>query len=161
MIEFVRAVAWPSVVLIGLYLFYPHVDTILNSFARRADQIDGIKLGSLEINVKASNLPTASKRLAVAISALDKDKIQTLISLSSEINYCGLAGEPSSDDFSRSRQAMLWGIENAALITLVRSAETDNCKAPLTAKLTALGEEAREFIFALIGAQVQGAAVTK
>ena len=93
-------------VLIGIFLFYPHVDAILHSIARRADQIDSVKLGSLEINVKASALPTASKRLAEAMAKLDKDKIQSLMSMNVSLMHCGLADQSSLDNFTRNRQAI-------------------------------------------------------
>ncbi|RXT18781.1 hypothetical protein B5P46_28240 [Rhizobium leguminosarum] len=153
-IDLTKSALWPALAFTMLIVFYEPVLTILDALSRRANQIESLKLGALEINIKLSNLPSASPHVAEAITGLDAVSIETLLSKdpNSATGYCDLFGKRNEG-----RLAAVRKLEAAKLFVAKPKDGTTWCGPGLDLTLTELGKQSQDFIFKLIASQIGAA----
>lgn len=146
LIDLVKAALWPAVAAVTLLLFYAPVTVIMESLARRADQINVIKLGAMEINVSASSLPKASSEVASILSKLNDEGLRVLLGSQEEIRYCTADEDPKTEELMQSLVAAGTGV--------LSTEEHPDCENYYFIKLSAGGRDAKEFVFDLLSSQI-------
>ena len=81
LIDLAKAAIWPAVVLLILYLFYSPIRRTLDAVAQQhPDDTQTIKLGGLEINVRARDLPVPKPEVADVLKLTDAALVAELFS---------------------------------------------------------------------------------
>jgi hypothetical protein len=78
-VSLIKAGMWPTVVLISLWLFYSPIHKTLDSLATRSNSIQTLKLGSLELDIKPSDLPLPAADVTKTLKRLDRATILELL----------------------------------------------------------------------------------
>jgi hypothetical protein len=152
-VELVKAAMWPIVVLVILVLFYTPLHRTLQSLADRSDDIQTIKLGSLELNIRARDLPTPSSDVAKAVVEMDGPSITELL------NYRGSRGGPcfAANETLDTRLLTFKKLEKLGLITFKKAvANSVVCPNPYELSVTPLGQQTADFILGVISTAVSG-----
>jgi hypothetical protein len=154
--ELVKATLWPFVALLALIMFFGPVHSVLTSLARRADQIQVFKLGYLELNIKASDLPKATKKTAEALAQFDEEMVRRLIFVPSTSPYFGSCHRRDIESSVIEKRAL----EKLALLNQVKLAKVESppadCPEYYSGELTKDGIETRDFLFKFISTQLKG-----
>src|ERR1700720_1376543 len=79
--ELIKALAWPLVALLTLFLFYSPIQTTLTAISNQSNDIEYIKLGGIELKVRASDLPPSSQKVGSSIVGLSKVEIVMLLEI--------------------------------------------------------------------------------
>lgn len=153
-LDFVKALLWPCVAFIALMIFYAPVNNIVLSVSKRADQIDVIKLGSLELNIAKSELPKAQEDVAKVLTDLDEEAIRLLMVTGPDIptQIC-----LSKDEMNPTVQTIAAQLLEARGAYDVNESRSDSCEKGLTLRLTSTGKAARNFVFKLVTGQFKSA----
>jgi hypothetical protein len=157
LLDFLKGILWPAVVLFAILVFYSPIHAVLSSVASRANDIQTVKLGYLELQIKASDLPRASKRVADALQKFDGEMVRRLIWLPPtqvEFGHCYVPGNASSEN----EKTALLKLEALQQVTINRGPKVvdpaPGCKEYWDGKLTQDGIDTREFLFGLLQAQI-------
>jgi hypothetical protein len=156
MLELIKAALWPAIALVAIILFYSPIRAVLDNISSRANEIEKIRLGSLELSVKVADLPTADPATARAIVKLDNDTLIELFSLSQS----GVGGSCYNETpINKSpRYTTDKTLSELSLITWTAgSGSSNDCKRPYDIKLTDLGLNVRDYLLSLLTAQVRKA----
>ncbi|HEV7411905.1 MAG TPA: hypothetical protein VGO01_25745 [Bradyrhizobium sp.] len=151
-VELVKAAMWPFVVLIILILFYAPLNRTLQSLADRSDDIQTIKLGSLELNIRSRDLPTPSPDVAKTLVVMDGPLITELLS------YRDSRGGPcfAVDETVDSRLPNFLKLAKLGLITLKKGVGNNICPNPYELSVTPLGQQTADFVLSIISAAISG-----
>jgi hypothetical protein len=76
-----KALSWPAVALTAIILFYSPIRAVADSIAARAPDIRTLKLGALELNIDAKDLPKPSNATAKVLGDFTQDMILELIAI--------------------------------------------------------------------------------
>ncbi|WP_141630394.1 hypothetical protein [Sinorhizobium meliloti] len=152
-LELVKAALWPAIALIALLMFFSPLSQIIMSVSRRADQIETLKLGSLELNIQVSQLPRADKETAEAISGMDNEMVRNLLFAPDGSSLFGHCYKPEID-LSQNEHAAIERLASKKLVTWTKSNDPGECAEHYSVEITALGTKARRFLFDLISSQV-------
>jgi hypothetical protein len=152
MIDLIKAALWPAIVLLILFLFYAPLHNTLESLSQRSDDIQTIKVGSLEINVRPRDLPTPKEDVANVLRVLDVDMIKRLVS-HLESKTGGPCYHP--DEKGDPRFALDSKLADLGLIKLAKVPNPESyCPVSYTVTATQLGQDSGDFLLRLIAAQV-------
>ena len=77
----IKALAWPLVALLALSLFYKPVETTLDTISARSNDIEDVKLGSIELKIRASELPRSTAAVAKSIIGLLEPELVMLLEI--------------------------------------------------------------------------------
>lgn len=149
----VRALAWPSIALIGIIIFASPLKNLLT-----AGNVESVKIGSLELNLRASDLPQLrDPELAGAIAGLPELAVVSLLFARSDLMYteCRFAGD-DANTFDQETVQPFYELQSRGLANVIEE-ESDNGDVCLNLALTDTGITAREFIIDLISAQLRSA----
>jgi len=106
-IDLAKAAIWPAVVLLILYLFYSPIRRTLDSLAQQhPDDIETIKLGSLEINVRARDLPVPKPEVADVLRLTDPALVAELFSNQRGGGNCYYPDENNDPRFKKRIQGL-------------------------------------------------------
>ncbi|NIV18645.1 MAG: hypothetical protein GWN47_09645 [Woeseiaceae bacterium] len=150
----VRALAWPTIALIGIVLFTGPVKGLI-----RAGNLESVKIGSLELNLRAGDLPQVTDReLARALTGLPEAAIIQLLATEPgrPVQVCQMGTDQG--EFNEKTRRPLNDLSARKLLEIeeVQFEGGDVCLTPL---LTDLGIRARTFIIDLMTAQLRTATV--
>jgi hypothetical protein len=153
-VALIKAAIWPFVVLVSLALFYSPVHRTLDSLAQRSDSIQTIKLGNLELDIKASDLPSPNSATANALRLVDQSMILELLPI--DVKY----GTPKCY-FSLTEDQQYITDEKLSKLRLIDFKQEDPGKGPPCdnlhrAKFTPLGLEVRDFLLKVIAIEISG-----
>jgi hypothetical protein len=154
MIDLIKAALWPAIVLLVIILFYRPLHHTLESISQRSDDIQTIKVGSLEINVRARDLPYPKEEVANVLRVLDADSIKRLVS-----HLESKSGGPcySPDEKGDHRFALDSKLADLGLIKLAKQPHPESfCPVGYRIDATQLGQDSGDFLLRLIAAQVGG-----
>lgn len=152
-VEVVKAVIWPGVVLIVVGLFYAPLHDMIDILSRRSADIQSLKLGQLELNIRVSDLPVPSRETAVAIASFDARMLIELLGLQESGGPCF----PDQDFRNTAKYIALSKLAKLDQIKLVAErGTTDICMNPHSVTLTETGKQTREFVLNLVTSQVRG-----
>jgi hypothetical protein len=130
---------------------------VLDNVSARASDIDKIQLGSLELSLKVSDLPLADPETAKAIVQLDRDGLIELLNISHETSS-GSGGRCYRDPIDKDRDYIIdKRLSDTGLITIVMqtSPTPEWCKHGSDLALTALGNKVKDYLVALLTAQIR------
>jgi hypothetical protein len=154
----IRSLAWPLVAVLAIYLFYSPIEATLTTLSERSSDIENIKLGSLELKIRTSELPKSSAAVAKSIAGLaEKEIVMLLEIMPAGYGYC--RNNPSDSSFDENYRAPLSDLKARKLIEIEEQPGKNepNCDLELYATLTKQGESARSFIVDLVTAQLKNA----
>ncbi|MCQ1855817.1 hypothetical protein [Neorhizobium galegae] len=150
-IQLVTAALWPSVTLVGLYLFYSPIEDILSSVAKRADDINVLKLGAIEINVQANTLPKATADVANTVINLSEDELRKVVNANG--NEGRICFPPNSTNLESS-MAELRKLETLGVATLKIEPNFEDCEKFAIYTLSSRGKAVKMFFDDLFATQV-------
>ncbi|HXI99830.1 MAG TPA: hypothetical protein VNH44_01325 [Micropepsaceae bacterium] len=153
----IKALAWPLVALLAIGLFYRPIQTTLDTISNRSDDIEDIKLGGIELKIRASDLPKSSPAVASSIVGLSEREIVILLEIQpGGYGYC--KGKFDSQ-FEVNAQKPLDDLRTRNLIQIEERtrANDESCGYELFAHLSDQGKSARSFIVDLVSAQLKSA----
>lgn len=158
-VDLVSALAWPFIALIGLVLFTGPIKSLLH-----AGNVESVKIGSLELNLRASDLPqVADSELASALMGLTSEALVPL--LATEPDRPQQVCQMGSDQYEfneRTRRPFNVLSDRGLMIVEEEHYEDEQgavSDACLTPVLTDLGIRARTLIIDLMSAQLKTAKV--
>jgi hypothetical protein len=150
----VKALAWPFIALIGIALFTGPIKSLIN-----AGNLESVKIGSLELNLRASDLPQVPDReLATALMGLPEAGLVQLIATEPgrPAEHCQMGTD--QDEFDDKTRRPFNDLSARGLLD-VEEVEYESGGACLTPLLTDLGVRARTFVIDLMSAQMRTAKV--
>jgi hypothetical protein len=152
MVDLTKAAMWPMIALLIIILFYGPIRHTLESLAQRSDEIQTIKLGSLELDIRARDLPSPKLEVANALKASDTGVITELFSNLRGGGQCYSPDENSDTRFPHDSKLAQLG-----LITLTRDEKPASfCPHSYSVSITPLGRDSADFLLLLIEAQIKG-----
>ena len=150
----VKALAWPSIALIGIVLFTGPIKSLI-----RTGNLESVKIGSLELNLRASDLPQVTDReLSKALMGLPEAGIIQLLATEPgrPAEVCQMGTD--QNEFDEKTRRPFYDLSARRLLD-VEEAEYGDGSVRLTPLLTDLGIRARTFIIDLMTAQLRTATV--
>ena len=150
----VKALAWPSIALIGIVLFAGPIKNLI-----LAGNLDSIKIGFLELNLRASDLPQVTDRkLASALMGLPEAAVIQLVATEPgrPSQICQM--DTDQDEFDEKTRRPFNDLYARRLLN-VEEVEHGNGSVCLTPLLTDLGILARTFVIDMMSAQLRTATV--
>jgi hypothetical protein len=150
-IQLVTAALWPSVALVGLYLFYSPIENILSSVARRADDINVLKLGAIEINVQANTLPRATADIANTVVKLSEEELRMVVNVTEEEGR--ICFPPNSINLEKSISEIK-NLEALGVVSLKIETNFEDCEQFVIYTLSSRGKAVKMFFDELFAAQV-------
>ena len=152
-VALIKAAMWPLVVLTGLALFYSPMHKTLDSLAKRSDSIQTIKLGTLELDIKASDLPSPDPDAVKAMEQLDQSMILEFLPIDENLGspkcYYALVDPRLSTDTKLSQLGLVKFTEEAP-------ESGSQCQFPHHIEFTPLGLKARNFLLKVIAIEISG-----
>jgi hypothetical protein len=152
-----KVLAWPLIALIGIVYFAgPIKDQLI------AGKIESLKIGSLELNLRESDIAEVPDRsLALALAGLSEAAIVSLLFAEPNVAYTQCQGHTDRGEFDEETIRPFKDLEVRGLGTAKQErsgtgADNDLC---LTLDLTDQGARARTFVLDLISAQLKTAKV--
>jgi len=158
----IKSAAWPLIALLALVLFLSPIRNTLEAISRNSGDIDDVKLGGLELQIRQRDLPSSSPEVATAIIGLNEREVVMLLMISPENGYdffkCG-----QGIGFADEVQNPLMDLQKRNIVTFEpKNSSTDsNCPYELFAHLTDNGKIARSFVVNLVTAQLKSASSTR
>jgi hypothetical protein len=149
-IQLVKAVAWPLLALVAIMLFYSPIYTTLDAISRRSEEVQTIKLGQLELSIRASDLPRPSPEVAKIITSLDEQMIVQLLAIDGPVYRCF-----NNQLETNSLYLIHKSLADKKQITLTKSKELQGCENHHSVDLTDGGKKTREFLVSLLTKQIQ------
>ncbi len=156
-IDLVKAAMWPSIAFFALVMFYVPVNSVMMSLARRADQIQVFKLGYLELNIKESDLPKATKKTAEILTQFDEEMVRRLMFVSSDVRFFGHCYRPDISSSDAERRA-LEKLHNLKQINFKKDDKNipNGCIEYYSGEITDDGFETRNFLLKFMSTQFKG-----
>lgn len=158
-VELVKALAWPFIALIALVLFTGPIKSLI-----QAGNLESVKIGSLELNLRAGDLPqVADRELANALTGLTSEGLVPLLSTEPDRpqEVCQMGSD--QNEFNERTRRPFSVLHDRGLMNIEEQRYEDEqgnvsdvCLTPL---LTDLGIRARSFIIDLMSAQLKTAKV--
>jgi hypothetical protein len=154
-LDLVKAALWPAIALTALLMFFGPLTQIITSVSRRADQIQALKLGSLELNIQVSELPKADKETAEAISGMDNEMVRNLLFAPEGTSVFGHCYAPQID-MSQKEHDAIERLASRKLVTWSKDNDPPDkeCIERYSVQITAVGGKARLFLLSLISSQI-------
>src|SRR5215475_3948586 len=155
----VGALAWPLVAVLAIGLFYSPIQSTLETISNRSNDIENIKLGSLELKIHVNELPKSSAAVATSIVGLPEREIVVLLEIAPDGGHGYCKGSLDESFFSESSRTPLQDLKTRNLVVLEeRTNQNDaHCGFELYARLTEQGVSSRAFIVQLVTAQLRSA----
>jgi hypothetical protein len=154
MLDLTKAAMWPAIVLLIIILFYSPLHQTLESLSQRSEDIQTIKVGSLEINVRPRDLPYPREEVANALRLLDAEMIKRLVS---HLETKGGGPCYSPDEKSDKHFTIDSKLADLALIKLTKNPHPASfCPVSYNVEATQLGQDSGDFLLRLVAAQVGG-----
>jgi hypothetical protein len=154
MLELIKAALWPAIALIAIILFYSPIRSVLDNVASRASDIQQIKLGSLELSIKVSDLPIPDSETARAIVKLNDDTVVELLFSTGEQgrSRCYNSDPLETDNYYVIDEQL----SSSLLITLTKQASPQEwCKNEHAIALTTLGTKVKDYLLKLLMSQIR------
>jgi hypothetical protein len=124
----------------------------LESLAQRSDEIQTIKLGSLELDIRARDLPSPKLEVANALKATDAGLITELFSNLRGGGQCYIPDENTDTRFLQDSK-----LAELGLIKLTRLENPASfCPHSYSVSITLLGHDSVNYLLLLIEAQIAG-----
>jgi hypothetical protein len=156
----IKATGWPLVSLLALLLFAQPLRRLVDTLS--GEQFETIKLGGLELNIRASDLPRLSGAVGTALAGLPERQMVILLQVSptSSQGYCRGIGNADSS-FDTNTSAPIRDLEKRGLVSVKeQKGYSETCGDELMLRLTDLGVNARGFVVQLVAAQLKSAEPT-
>ena len=151
MIDLIKAAMWPAVVLLILFLFYSPMHRTLEALAQpRSDDAQTIKLGSLELDINARDLPVPKPEVADVLRLADTALVAELFANQRGGGNCYYPDETNDPRFKTdSRLAEL------GLAKLEKSKSPPSfCPHSYDYTVTPLGHDSLDFLLKFISVEV-------
>ncbi|MAI30339.1 MAG: hypothetical protein CMM07_01555 [Rhodopirellula sp.] len=150
-IEAIKALAWPTVTLTFLILFYSPVYQLVDNAADRILDVYSLKLGDLELRVRKNDLPIPSNETASVLESFDASMVTELLGISGEGGACF----PYENLNNHPRYETLKKLDELNQITFIAEEQTEEwCENPHQIILTESGKDTQSFIVKLIASQI-------
>jgi hypothetical protein len=157
--EIVQALAWPAIALIGIILFYSPIHTTLTGISDHANDINEVKLGSLEMTIQASALPHPSRAVASALVGLPQEEFVMMLDIGRSSHGMGYCVGADPIYYQKGLKQPLDDLQKRGLISLEPMKKSvTNCEGDY-AELTSVGKEANLFVVTLVTTQFKSASV--
>ena len=137
-----------ALALIFFLTFYNPIYVLIEGIAHRSSDIQTIKLGQLELNIRASDLPHPSSETASALPQFNSKMIVELLGIDETGGYCSRAGASSDDRF-----ADLARLDQIEIVPDTMPPK-DWCPNPFKIKITKKGNDTKSFLLNLLSSQV-------
>jgi hypothetical protein len=143
--DLLKAAMWPSVILIAFVLFYKPVNRMLNSLADRSDDIQTIKVGTLELSIRQKDITAPRPAVAAALQQMSAQEVETLFARESNTGACYSDGKNDARYKKDERLVQL------GLITMISEKNSQSwCPNSHAVTVTELGKETKSFITGLL-----------
>ena len=153
MIDLAKAAIWPAVVLLILYLFYSPIRRTLDSLAQQhPDEIETIKLGGLEVNVRARDLPVPKPEVADVLKLTDAALVAELFSNQRGGGNCYYPDENSDPRFKTDSRLAELGLAKMEKTKTPPSF----CPHSYDYTVTALGHDSLDFLLKFVSVEIGG-----
>ena len=149
-LDLVKSALWPATAVLAIFLFYVPIRTVLDNLSQRANDIEKVQLGTLELNYRVTDLPTPDIETAKVIVKLDEASIIEILSF--------WGGQPCYPGPLEQHPNYLLDkrLSDIALITMKPEAPTASfCEHPHSINLTDLGHRTRDFLLKLLATQLR------
>lgn len=152
-----KALAWPAVALVAIFLFLPPISEVVTTIAKRAGDIGTVKLGNFELVIHKPSLPVPDKQTASILQKLSSDQVERVIQLDNPMRTCS-PREIDPADYYWSRWQQLISFELVEISVITGDENSMRCAAsePVTRQLelTDAGHATRDFLIRLLASQI-------
>jgi len=152
-IDLAKAAIWPAVVLLILFLFYSPIRRTLDSLAQQhPDEIQTIKLGSLEINVRARDLPLPKPEVADVLRLTDAALVAELFSNQRGGGNCYYPDENNDPRFKTDSRLAELGLAKMEK----NKSPPSFCPHSYDYTVTTLGHDSLDFLLKFVSVEIGG-----
>lgn len=149
-LEATKIVIWPAVVLLMTSVFYRPLYTAADHLAKNMGNLEKLKIGQLELNLRASDLPVPTDETAKVLKSFSDLMFTELLSIKGDGGPC--FQDPNLE--SNPKYLALRELARLEQITFVPNKKSEDfCPNSHATRLTKNGEATKKFVIDLMATQ--------